>query len=57
MFLAPGASPNWPQGRRDPLHYNEKGARLVWDLLRQAIARDIPELDKLFQPLPKEKAK
>ena len=57
MFLAPGASPNWPQGRRDPLHFNEKGARLVWSLLRQAIARDIPELDKLFQPMPAENAK
>ncbi len=57
MFLERGASPNWPKGRRDPLHYNEKGAQLVWTLLRQAIAKDIPELDKLFQPLPKENAK
>ena len=57
MFLEPGVSPNWPKGRRDPLHYRDKGAELVWKLIRQAIAKDIPELDKLFQPLPKENAK
>ncbi|MBQ9500590.1 MAG: hypothetical protein IJU70_00390 [Lentisphaeria bacterium] len=49
MFLKPGDSPNWPKGRSDNLHVNEKGAKMVWSLIRAAIDKDIPELAKLLK--------
>jgi len=50
MYLKPGESANWPEGRDDPLHFTEKGARLVWSLIRASIDNEIPELAKLFKP-------
>ena len=49
MFLKPGDSPNWPQGRSDNLHVNDKGAKMVWDLIRGEIDKNIPELAKLLK--------
>lgn len=48
MFLKPGDSPNWPNGRRDPLHFTGKGSKMIWEIIRNAIKKDIPELSKLF---------
>jgi len=49
MFLKPGDSPNWPKGRSDTLHVNDKGAKMVWGLIRAEIDRNIPELAKLLK--------
>ncbi|MBO5722240.1 MAG: hypothetical protein J6S19_03910 [Lentisphaeria bacterium] len=48
MFLKPGDSPNWPNGRKDPLHFTGKGSKMIWEIIRNAIKKDIPELSKLF---------
>ena len=51
MFLERGESPNWPKGRRDPLHFTQKGSKLIWQIIQQEIDRKIPELAKCFKPL------
>ena len=53
MFLKRGESPNWPKGRNDPLHFTQKGSRLIWSILHAEIERRIPELAKCFQPVQK----
>lgn len=53
MYLKPGESANWPKGSSDPLHFTEKGALMVWNLIRTAIDKDIPELANLFKPVLK----
>ena len=50
MFLEPGRYANWPKGRKDPLHYTEKGSKLVWSVIHAEIERNIPELAKLLVP-------
>lgn len=51
MFLARGESANWPKGRKDPLHFTQKGSKLIWQIIQQEIDRKIPELAKCFKPL------
>lgn len=48
MFLAPGESPNWPRGRRDPLHLTAKGSRKAWELVLEGLKKEVPDLAKLF---------
>ena len=50
MFLPPGKYANWPKGRKDPLHFTEKGAKLAWSVIHAEIDRNIPELAKLLVP-------
>lgn len=52
MYLKPGDSPNWPKGAADPLHFTEKGSGLIWQLIFEAIQKDIPELASLLQKEP-----
>ena len=51
MFLKRGESANWPKGRKDPLHFTQKGSQLIWQIIHQEIDRKIPELAKCFKPL------
>lgn len=49
MFLKKGDSPNWPSGVSDPLHFTRKGSAMVWQIILEAIRKDIPELAKYFK--------
>ena len=49
MFIAPGASPNWPRGRKDPLHLTDKGSRKAWEFILAGLKKEVPELAKLFK--------
>ena len=49
MFIAPGASPNWPRGRKDPLHLTDKGARKAWEFILEGLKKEAPELATLFK--------
>ena len=46
MWFMPGEEPSVPKGRQDNTHYNVYGAHVVAKLLTEAIAKQIPALEK-----------
>ena len=46
MWFLPGQEPSEPQGKQDNTHYNKYGARVVANLLADALCKEIPVLSK-----------
>lgn len=44
MWVAPGTSPRWPEGRADNTHLNVRGARSVARMIAARLPEQIPEL-------------
>jgi len=52
MNLAPGESPNYPNGNTDNTHLQEKGARTIADLTLAELARQRTPLAALLEHVP-----
>ena len=48
MWYKPGEEPSLPEGRQDNTHYNVYGARVVAQLLANALIEEIPILSKYY---------
>jgi len=46
MWFRPGEEPSEPKGKQDNTHYNKYGARVVANLLADALCEEIPVLSK-----------
>ena len=46
MWFLPGQEPSEPQGKQDNTHYNKYGAKVVANLLADALCKEIPVLRK-----------
>ena len=46
MWFKPGEEPSEPKGKQDNTHYNKYGARVVANLLADALCKEIPVLSK-----------
>lgn len=46
MWIAPGTSPRWPEGRQDNTHLNVRGARTVARMIAAQLPGLIPELGR-----------
>lgn len=44
MWVAPGTSPRWPEGREDNTHLNVRGARSVARMIAARLPEQLPEL-------------
>ena len=44
MWVEPGTSPRWPDGRRDDTHLNVRGARAVARMIAAQLQAEVPEL-------------
>jgi pectinesterase len=44
MWFRPGEEPSLPQGKQDNTHYNIYGAKVVANLLADALCEEIPLL-------------
>ena len=44
MWIEPGTSPRWPDGRRDDTHLNVRGARAVARMIAAQLQAEVPEL-------------
>lgn len=44
MWVEPGTSPRWPDGRRDDTHLNVRGARAVARMIAAQLPAEVPEL-------------
>ena len=49
MWVAPGTSPRWPEGREDDTHLNIRGARTVARMIAAQLPETIPELAARFE--------
>ena len=46
MWVEPGTSPRWPDGRRDDTHLNVRGARAVARMIAAQLPAEVPELGR-----------
>ena len=49
MWVAPGTSPRWPDGRQDDTHLNVRGARTVARMIAAQLPESVPELGRRLQ--------
>ena len=49
MWIAPGVSPRWPDGRCDDTHLNVRGARTVARMIAAQLPEQLPELGEHLQ--------
>ncbi len=50
MWVAPGTSPRWPEGREDDTHLNVRGARTVARMIAARLPELVPELGRRLKP-------
>jgi hypothetical protein len=54
LQLKPGEHPNHPDGRDDNTHFSEFGARLIAQLMLNAVREQVPALaERIIKPLKK----
>jgi pectinesterase len=46
LWLAPGENPNYPSGKQDDTHFNERGASMMAQLALSEMKNVLPELNK-----------